>query len=214
MLKNLTYDQICHEHVTYYTLTVFKKIIERHNLRIIDVSLNEINGGSIEIMCAKKNSKFKINKIIKEGKEFGGYDSIIFWHQYPRLGLDKTNQWELYRYLPEDYKSIKKIVDECHVNNIKFFIPFKPWDVRSNESLDKHAQSLEKFIHKTNIDGFFLDTMSALPESFLSIQKKYPSFEFCSEGTPKEQRQIEQLTSSWDQIGDIRRNYKHAYLIS
>ena len=62
MLKNLTYDQICHEHVTYYTLTVFKKIIERHNLRIIDVSLNEINGGSIEIMCAKKNSKFKINK--------------------------------------------------------------------------------------------------------------------------------------------------------
>ena len=50
--------------------------------------------------------------------------------------------------------------------------------------------------------------MSSLPESFLKIQKKFPSFEFASEGTPKEQRQIEQLTSSWDQIGDIRRNYK------
>ena len=62
MLKNLTYDQICHEHVTYYTLSVFKKIIEKHNLRIIDFSLNEINGGSIEIMCAKKNSEFKMNK--------------------------------------------------------------------------------------------------------------------------------------------------------
>ncbi len=155
-----------------------------------------------------KKTKFKINKIIKEGKEFGGYDSIIFWHQYPRLGLDNTNQWELYRYLPEDYKSIKKIVKECHLNNIKFFIPFKPWDVRSNESLDKHAKFLESFIIETNIDGFFLDTMSSLPESFLRIQKKFPSFEFCSEGTPKEQRQIEQLTSSWDQIGDIRRNYK------
>ena len=155
-----------------------------------------------------KKTKFKINKIIKEGKEFGGYDSIIFWHQYPRLGLDNTNQWELYRYLPEDYKSIKKIVKECHLNNIKFFIPFKPWDVRSNESLDKHAKFLENFIIETNIDGFFLDTMSSLPESFLRIQKKFPSFEFCSEGTPKEQRQIEQLTSSWDQIGDIRRNYK------
>ncbi len=155
-----------------------------------------------------KKTKFKINKIIKEGKEFGGYDSIIFWHQYPRLGLDNTNQWELYRYLPEDYKSIKKIVKECHLNNIKFFIPFKPWDVRSNESLDKHAKFLENFIIETNIDGFFLDTMSSLPESFLRIQKKFPSFEFCSEGAPKEQRQIEQLTSSWDQIGDIRRNYK------
>ena len=25
LLKNLTYDQICHEHITYYTLTTFKK---------------------------------------------------------------------------------------------------------------------------------------------------------------------------------------------
>ena len=62
MLKNLTYDQICHEHVTYYTLAIFKKIVEKHNLKIIDVSFNEINGGSIEIVCAKKNSKFKENK--------------------------------------------------------------------------------------------------------------------------------------------------------
>jgi len=153
-------------------------------------------------------TKFNIKKIIKEGKEFGGYDSLIFWHQYPRLGLDNTNQWDLYKYLPEEYKSIKKIVNECHKNGIKFFIPFKPWDVRSNQSLDHHAKSLENFITKTNIDGFFLDTMSSLPESFLRIQKKFPSFEFASEGTPKEQRQIEQLTSSWDQIGDIRRNYK------
>ena len=155
-----------------------------------------------------EKTKFNINKIIKEGKEFGGYDSLIFWHQYPRLGLDNTNQWNLYKYLPEEYKSIKKIVKECHTHGIKFFIPFKPWDVRSNESLDHHAKSLENFITKTNIDGFFLDTMSSLPESFLRIQKKFPSFEFASEVTPKEQRQIEQLTSSWDQIGDIRRNYK------
>ena len=155
-----------------------------------------------------KKIKFNIKKIIKEGKEFGGYDSLIFWHQYPRLGIDNTNQWDLYKYLPENYKTIKNIVKECHNNKIKFFIPFKPWDVRSNESLDRHAKYLEEFINETNIDGFFLDTMSSLPESFLRIQKKFPSFEFCSEGTPREQRQIEQLTSSWDQIGDIRRNYK------
>ena len=155
-----------------------------------------------------EKTKFNIKKIIKEGREFGGYDSLIFWHQYPRLGLDHTNQWDMYKYLPEEYESIKKIVKECHKNGIKFFIPFKPWDVKSNESLDYHAKSLEDFIAKTNIDGFFLDTMSSLPDSFLKIQKTFPSFEFASEGTPREQRQIEQLTSSWDQIGDIRRNYK------
>tara|TARA_X000001036_G_scaffold87616_1_gene79665 strand:+ start:4325 stop:5605 length:1281 start_codon:yes stop_codon:yes gene_type:complete len=62
LLKNLTYDQICHEHVAYYTLTSFKKIIEKNSLKIIDFTINEINGGSIEVVCAKKNSYHKINK--------------------------------------------------------------------------------------------------------------------------------------------------------
>lgn len=70
LLKNLTYDQICHEHVTYYTLTSFEKIISKHNLKIVDFSFNEINGGSIEIICVKKQNKIKIQKEkIKKIKE-------------------------------------------------------------------------------------------------------------------------------------------------
>ena len=61
LLQNLTYDQICHEHVTYYTLTTFKKIIEKNNLKIQDINFNEINGGSIEVICIKKTSKAKVN---------------------------------------------------------------------------------------------------------------------------------------------------------
>ena len=53
LLKNLTYDQICHEHITYYTLTTFKNIIAKNNLKIIDCSFNEINGGSIELVVPK-----------------------------------------------------------------------------------------------------------------------------------------------------------------
>jgi len=64
MLKNLTYDQICHEHVAYYTLTSFKKIAEKNSLKIIDFKMNEINGGSIEIFCTRKDCK----KTIKENK--------------------------------------------------------------------------------------------------------------------------------------------------
>ena len=62
LLKNLTYDQICHEHCVYYSLSTFNKIISNNNLKIIDFSINEINGGSIEVICAKKNSNFKTNK--------------------------------------------------------------------------------------------------------------------------------------------------------
>ncbi len=73
LLKNLTYDQICHEHVTYYSLSVFNLLMKKNNLKIVDVSLNEINGGSIEVVCTHKKNKCKImnrkiNTILKDEK--------------------------------------------------------------------------------------------------------------------------------------------------
>jgi len=64
LLKNLTYDQICHEHVTYYSLITFTKVLKNNNMKAIDLSFNEINGGSIQVICAKQNSKLKPKPII------------------------------------------------------------------------------------------------------------------------------------------------------
>ncbi len=75
LLKNLTYDQICHEHVTYYTLTSFLNILNKNKLKVIDLNFNEINGGSIQLMCVKKNcnkwsiNSKKINKVLKDEKK-------------------------------------------------------------------------------------------------------------------------------------------------
>ena len=66
LFKNLTYDQICHEHVTYYSLTTFNKVLKNNNMKAIDLSFNEINGGSIEVICARKNSKLKPKLIIEK----------------------------------------------------------------------------------------------------------------------------------------------------
>ncbi len=83
LLKNLTYDQICHEHCTYYTLQTFKNIISRNNMKIIDFKINKINGGSIEVICSQKVSKFKINKkkiqnLLKEEEKINTFDYKIF----------------------------------------------------------------------------------------------------------------------------------------
>ena len=66
LFKNLTYDQICHEHVTYYSLTTFMKILKNNNMKVVDLSFNEINGGSIEVICTKKNSKIKSKPIVEK----------------------------------------------------------------------------------------------------------------------------------------------------
>jgi len=73
MLKNLTFDQICHEHLAYYTLSTFENIINSSGLKIIDCKLNEINGGSVEVIISKKKNKIKKNnytkKLIKDEKK-------------------------------------------------------------------------------------------------------------------------------------------------
>ena len=63
LLENLTYDQICHEHCAYYTLSSFRNIVEKNKLKVIDFFINEINGGSIEVICAKQESKLNIKKL-------------------------------------------------------------------------------------------------------------------------------------------------------
>lgn len=63
MLKLNSYDTICHEHIEYYSLGVMQKIMSAAGLKIIDVTLNKINGGSFTLTCVKKGcSKYPTNQ--------------------------------------------------------------------------------------------------------------------------------------------------------
>ena len=64
MLRNDAYDTVCHEHISYYSLSVVKRILDAANLRIIDVGTNDINGGSFAVTASKKSSKWKSNDAV------------------------------------------------------------------------------------------------------------------------------------------------------
>jgi NDP-4-keto-2,6-dideoxyhexose 3-C-methyltransferase len=101
LFKNLTYDQICHEHVTYYSLTTFSKILKNNNMKVIDLSFNEINGGSIEVICAKKNSKRKPKLIVKKIlKDEEGIDKNIFNLFQDRVDNVKRTLLEFLKNIP------------------------------------------------------------------------------------------------------------------
>jgi len=54
MLQQLAFDNICHEHAYYYSLTSLKKLFAKYDLKIVDCSLNDINGGSFRVYVQKK----------------------------------------------------------------------------------------------------------------------------------------------------------------
>jgi hypothetical protein len=47
MLKMTSYDTICHEHLEYYSLAVIEYILKKVGMKLVNVSLNDINGGSL-----------------------------------------------------------------------------------------------------------------------------------------------------------------------
>lgn len=60
MLKLNSYDTICHEHLEYYSFAVLEKILKMADLRIFEISYNDINGGSIRCYATHaENTKYQ-----------------------------------------------------------------------------------------------------------------------------------------------------------
>ncbi|MFZ9388614.1 MAG: class I SAM-dependent methyltransferase [Chitinophagaceae bacterium] len=66
MLRTNSYDTICQEHLEYYSLIAVQYILEKAGLRIIDVEMNDINGGSFAVTAARKSSSHKANRAVIE----------------------------------------------------------------------------------------------------------------------------------------------------
>jgi hypothetical protein len=59
MLERTSYDTICHEHLEYYGLAQIIWIVEKAGLRIVNVELNDVNGGSFSIVVAHRKSIYQ-----------------------------------------------------------------------------------------------------------------------------------------------------------
>jgi len=76
MLRTNAYDTICHEHLEFYSFKVVKNLLEDCGLRVVDVEVNAVNGGSFAVTACKKDSlcvsnKPIINWMLKQEKDMG-----------------------------------------------------------------------------------------------------------------------------------------------
>jgi hypothetical protein len=79
MLRLNSYDTICHEHLEYYSLGVVEKILNAADLRLVDVMMNNVNGGSFAVTAAKP-----MNRSLEPNH------AVIDWllNQEERMGLN------------------------------------------------------------------------------------------------------------------------------
>jgi hypothetical protein len=114
MIDNNTYDNICHEHLEYYSLFSLTNLLERHDLVPFDVELNDVNGGSIRVYVKNKASKIqgfaqseeRLKKQVEYEKKMG-FDTLTVYDKFAK-NIEKSKK-ELTEFLNQEKKKGKKI---------------------------------------------------------------------------------------------------------
>lgn len=97
MLEQNSLDNICHEHLEYYSLTSLLPLLRRHGLGVLDVTLNTVNGGSFRATIGRKGNPF--------GSQSGKGRVARLLEAESRIGL---HTMETYRAFAKRTASIKE----------------------------------------------------------------------------------------------------------
>jgi hypothetical protein len=107
MLRTNSYDTICHEHLEFYSFKVVKNLLEQFGLRVAEVQMNAVNGGSFAVTACKKSSRIKSN------------GAVIDWmlRQEDDLGLDTPKPYRdfeerVFKHRKNLIELIERLVDD------------------------------------------------------------------------------------------------------
>tara|TARA_Y100001936_G_scaffold225417_1_gene243878 strand:- start:22692 stop:23942 length:1251 start_codon:yes stop_codon:yes gene_type:complete len=74
LIKNLEFDTIYHEHISYFSVIALSKWFKKYNFEIFDIEKQIVHGGTIRVFVSRKN-KFKrkksVESILNKEKEYG-----------------------------------------------------------------------------------------------------------------------------------------------
>lgn len=90
MIEQNAFDNICHEHLEYYTLLSMDYLMKKHDLKIIDVELNDVNSGSFRLVITKKGNPLKETTMFYKDIGEYRYRSIIVYEKSKKFDIPEV----------------------------------------------------------------------------------------------------------------------------
>jgi hypothetical protein len=113
MLKQNSYDTICHEHLEFYSIAQIKWMTDKIGFNIIDINFFNINGGSFILNVSKRKQtdveKNKVDHLIKKEKEMNLSDIEPYLDFKKNIHDTKVELLKLLNKLKSEGKSISAI---------------------------------------------------------------------------------------------------------
>ncbi|MBU89927.1 SAM-dependent methyltransferase [Candidatus Woesearchaeota archaeon] len=69
-MEKMTFDNVYHEHLSYYTLTSLSYFFKKHRMEIFDVQRVDSHGGSLRVFIKKSEGNHEIHKEVEETLEY------------------------------------------------------------------------------------------------------------------------------------------------
>ena len=135
MLRLNSYDTICHEHLEYYSLGVVKTILEQAGLRIVDVVMNAVNGGSFAVTAAKASYRSLqpnhsvVNWLLEQEERMGLGTPKLYRDFEERIFRHRDDLIRLVRALNADGKTILGYGASTKGNVVMQFCGFTEKDI-------------------------------------------------------------------------------------
>lgn len=121
MIKQLAFDNICHEHAYYHSIGSFKKLFEQHGLKIVDCGLNDVNGGSFRVYVQKESSdvssfgtsplrdvcNFRLESLLEYENKYYDMSNINVWKNF-QANIEALKQ-QTVSFIKEEKAKGKKI---------------------------------------------------------------------------------------------------------
>jgi hypothetical protein len=103
MLRTTSYDTICHEHVEYYSLQPVVNLLDACGLKVIDVQMNSVNGGSFAVTACHSNYSRPVNQSLIDWmideenlmglntpRPFRQFEERVFQHRISLMNLVRS----------------------------------------------------------------------------------------------------------------------------
>ncbi len=157
-MKTNQFDQIYHEHMYYHSVRPMKMMMEKHNMRIINVTNQAIHGGTLRLVIVKNISNLESDMTIEDFIKYEkNYDSDfhINWGVSVRNHIDRSSNFikniisdnkVIYGFgaaakgciylnsMEINYNHIEFVIDDTDLKQNKF-IPGTGIEVKSREIL-------------------------------------------------------------------------------
>ncbi len=113
ILQNNTFDQIYHEHLLYYTLHSFERLLASHDMKLVDVRMAPVHGGSCIAYAAHAQEAVepsqRLTDRLAEEKRMGVEDMAIYTDFPQRVAAVRAEILRIIDELKAEGKSIQAL---------------------------------------------------------------------------------------------------------